>query len=241
MLTVSRGEPVRGVVGRAGARWSTGEWFRVPTSGARIGDRQPGTADDLRKCLAFDAVTACRVLHLQRLARDRPDAPATDFVNEDEVYILYVRLLELQVIRARPPPGRTTIREFAVGVAGLAGFHPRKAQPLPGGRKLWEGYIILKHSLNTYLALKKLTGHDTSDIGYYSGVMTGPRHPGVGDCPAGGDQGPRPHPHRPSHAVHRRRGDRRPCMPVCLPWAASSASALQTATVAGSAQMLQGR
>ena len=59
MLTVSRGEPdpetVRGAVGWYEARWSIGEWFRVPRSGARIGDRQPGTADDLRKCLAFDA------------------------------------------------------------------------------------------------------------------------------------------------------------------------------------------
>ena len=146
MLTVSRGEPdpetVRGAVGRAGARWSTGEWFRVPRSGARIGDRQPGTAADLRKCLAFDVITACRVLHLQRLARDRPDAPATDFVSEDGGCILYVRLPALRAIRARPPPGRTTIGEFAVGVAGFAGFHPRKAQPLPGGRKLWEGYVF---------------------------------------------------------------------------------------------------
>ena len=87
MLTVSRGEPdpetVRGAVGRAGARWSTGEWFRVPTSGARIGDRQPGTADGPRKCLALHAITACRVLHLQRLARDRADAPATDLPSED--------------------------------------------------------------------------------------------------------------------------------------------------------------
>ena len=78
MLTVSRGEPdpetVREVVGWYEARWSIGEWFRVLKSGTRIGDRQPGTDDDLRKCLAFDAITACRVLHLQRLARDRPDA-----------------------------------------------------------------------------------------------------------------------------------------------------------------------
>ena len=73
---------------------------------------------------------------------DRPDAPATDFVSEDGGCILYVRLPALRVIRARPPPGRTTIGEFAVGVAGLAGFHPRKAQPLPGAQKLWEGYVI---------------------------------------------------------------------------------------------------
>ena len=87
---------------------------------------RPRTADDLRKCLAFDAITACRVFDLQRLARDRPDAPATDLVSEDEGCILYVDLLELQVIRARPPPGRTTIGEFVIGVAGLAGFHPPK-------------------------------------------------------------------------------------------------------------------
>ena len=190
MLTVSRGEPdpktVRGAVGRAGARWSTGEWFRVPRSGARIGDRQPGTVDGSRKCLALHAITACRVLHLQRLARDRPDAPATDFVSEAGGCILYVRLPALQVIRARPPPVRTTIREFAVGVAGLAGFHPRKAQPLPGGGGNCGRDTSYRTLAHTYLALKKLTGHDTSDIGYYSGVMTGPGDP---PRPAGGCEG----------------------------------------------------
>ena len=114
----------------------------MPTSGARIGDWQPGTADGLRKCLAFGAVTACRVLDLQRLARDRPDAPATDLPSEAGGCILYVRLLGLRVIRARPPPGRTPGRESVICVAGLAGARPRKALPLPGGRKLWEGYII---------------------------------------------------------------------------------------------------
>ena len=40
-------------------------------------------------------------------------------------------------------------------MAGLAGFHPSKRQPLPGNEKVWQGCVILKHSLMTYLSLKE--------------------------------------------------------------------------------------
>ena len=39
-------------------------WFRTLKSGTRIKDRRLNDADDLRKCLAFDAVTAVHVADL---------------------------------------------------------------------------------------------------------------------------------------------------------------------------------
>ncbi len=50
-------------------RWVIEEYFKVLKSGARIEERRLDHADDLRKCLAFDAITAWRVFDLDRLAR----------------------------------------------------------------------------------------------------------------------------------------------------------------------------
>ena len=44
------------------------------------------------------------------------------------------------------------IRTFVVLVAGLAGFHASKRQPLPGTRKLWQGLKILWYGINTVQA-----------------------------------------------------------------------------------------
>ena len=44
-------------------RWT--EYFKALKSGMGVEDRQFDDADDLRKCLAFDAITACRVFDLQ--------------------------------------------------------------------------------------------------------------------------------------------------------------------------------
>ena len=58
-------------------RWTIEEYFKVLKTGARIEDRRLDHADDLRKCLAFDAVTACHVFDLERRARDKPDTRPT--------------------------------------------------------------------------------------------------------------------------------------------------------------------
>ena len=56
-------------------------------SGKGVEDRQFDDADDLRKCLAFDAVAACRIFDVQRMARDKPNAPAAEVVDEDEIAV----------------------------------------------------------------------------------------------------------------------------------------------------------
>ncbi len=54
-------------------RWKTEYFFRVLTIGTRIESRRPGTADNLRKCFAFDAVTAYRIRGLKLPVRERSD------------------------------------------------------------------------------------------------------------------------------------------------------------------------
>ena len=75
-LTSTAGGPTesraRRIVGWYEARWGIEEFFRVLKSGMHIEDRRLRTADALKKCLVFDAVTAWQVFSLARHARDAP-------------------------------------------------------------------------------------------------------------------------------------------------------------------------
>ncbi len=57
--------------------WTIEEYFRTLKQCTRIEDRQLDEADDLRRCLAFDAVTAWRVFDIQRAARPPSTSAAT--------------------------------------------------------------------------------------------------------------------------------------------------------------------
>ncbi|MDE0578390.1 MAG: IS4 family transposase [bacterium] len=145
------------VVGWYERRWTIEQYFRVLKSGTRIEDRQFDHADDLRKCLAFDVITAVHVFDLERMARDRPNVPANRVVSEDEIAILYVRLMAYGILKARPPPERPPdIRTMVIDIARLAGFHPRNSQPLPGTTMVWKGYVLLREATSTYRALKSM-------------------------------------------------------------------------------------
>ena len=83
------------------------------------GDRED--AADLRRCLAFDAITACRVL--QRMARDRPGAPAAEVADE----IAVLDLADRGMVKSRAPPENLDVRTFVVDAARLASFHSTPA------------------------------------------------------------------------------------------------------------------
>ncbi len=116
-------------------------WFKTLKSGTRITDRRLDAADDLRKCLAFDAVTACHVADITMRARERPETPATDIYPERDVRLLLTLLAfqghrEIFDMTAGMPPD---IRTFVVDRGRLVGAHPTKRQPLPGVKTVWQG------------------------------------------------------------------------------------------------------
>ena len=119
-------------------RWRTGRFFHALKVGTRIGDRRLDEADDPRKCLAFDAITAFRVRNLTFPARERPDDPARMYAGPDEIEVLFALAASLGPTPPRGPPD-PDVGTFVVLTAGLAGFHPSKRQPMPGNRKLWQG------------------------------------------------------------------------------------------------------
>ena len=107
-------------------RWT--EYFKALKWASKTG-RTPTTFES-----ASHAITACRVL--QRMARNKPDAPAAEVADEDEIVVL--DLAERGMVRA--PPENLDVRTFVVDVGRLAGFIHSRRQPLPGTVKIWQGY-----------------------------------------------------------------------------------------------------
>ena len=110
-------------------------------------------ADDLRKCLAFDAATACRVFDIARAARETPDAPGIPGI-----------ALRACDVRPRAPPN-PTIREFTIELARIAGFQASKRQPLPGVMKLWAAWSIFAPQMQLYRTMKAQGMINESTVG----------------------------------------------------------------------------
>ena len=143
-------------------RWRIERFFHALKVGTRIEDRRLDEADDLRKCLAFDAITAFRVWDLSILARERPNDPANRHVTEDDIEALRALASHYGFKVPRGPP-EMTIAGFVVLTGGLAGFHPSKRQPLPGTQKLWEGVKFLSHAVIAIQAMQKWNGKNRKE------------------------------------------------------------------------------
>ncbi|MCY4318441.1 MAG: hypothetical protein OXE76_04460, partial [Alphaproteobacteria bacterium] len=63
-------------------------FFHALKVGTRIEDRRLDEANDLKKCLAFDMITAFRVWDLSLLARERPNDPAERHVTREDITAL---------------------------------------------------------------------------------------------------------------------------------------------------------
>ena len=129
LLLMTEGEPGAGTV--AALRWYELRWrieryFDALKNGNRIKDRRRlDHADDLKTCLAFDAITAFRVRDLALLARERPDDPARQHVAQDDIYTVCFLAEDRGFKVPRGPPDMDS-RTFVVLAAGLAGFQSQQ-------------------------------------------------------------------------------------------------------------------
>ena len=126
--------------------WRIERFFHALKVGTRIEDRRLDEADDLRKCLAFDAITAFRVRDLSILARERPNDPASRHVTEGDIQALCA-LASHHGFKVPQGPPEMTIAGFVVPTGGLAGFHPRSASryPAPGSSGKREVPVSCRH------------------------------------------------------------------------------------------------
>ena len=144
----------RPVVAWYEARWTIEEYFRILKVGTRVEDRKLDHADDLRKCLAFDAVTAWRVMDLERRARDTPHMPALNMFSEHEINVLYVWLKHRRVIprSTRHAPGYPNLRGRPRSPRRIPS---QQAATAPRNQEIWQAWRSHKEGLDAVNAWEK--------------------------------------------------------------------------------------
>ena len=161
-------EAAETIIDHYASRWTIEEYFKTLKQHTRIEDRRLDEAEDLCRCLAFDAIVTCRVFDVQKSRQSRP---ALDFFHIDEFTALYIGMKGYGFRDIRVPPfGDLTIRETAIDVARYAGFIPAKRQPLPGTEKNETRNDILAPSNRLLQSHEK----DVPHIGVNSGIVTAP-------------------------------------------------------------------
>jgi hypothetical protein len=131
-------------------RWGIELLHRILKSGCRIKDRLIDDIESLKKCLALDLIVAWRVHLLMKVSRETPDAPCTDFLEDDEWKVLHAF-----VHKESPPPIAPSIRTVVRNIARIGGFLGRKGDGEPGMITIWRGITRL-HSLVAGAALAHL-------------------------------------------------------------------------------------
>ena len=130
------------------ARWTIEEYFKALKTGCAYEARQLETLDGLLKALALFIPLAWRMLLLRSAARDTPDAPVGDLLDEDEL-----RLLKKLSVRVKLPD-KPTLEQALYAIAGLGG-HLKRNGP-PGWQSLIAGYRELRTAMIGYLAARAM-------------------------------------------------------------------------------------
>ena len=144
------------VLGWYRLRWTIETWFRTLKTGTRIKDRRLDSADDLRKCLAFDAVTAVHVADTPSSPGSAPRPPRPRRSRR--------RTWTCFTLCFAGPPGRRQdarrqdIRAVVIDLGRLVGSHPNPRQPLPGARKVWQGLERLNWAIQDDASRREKTG-----------------------------------------------------------------------------------
>lgn len=135
------------MVGYYARRWVIERLHFTLKSGLRAERLQIDDAVSLKHALAVYYVVAWRLLHLTYLARERPDAPASEAFEADE----------LTVLAAATKREVATVWEAVLAVAELGGWERYRTAPPPGVKSLWVGWITLRGMVRGYqLALASL-------------------------------------------------------------------------------------
>ena len=155
-------------------------------SGTRVKDRRLDSADDLRMCLAFDAITAVHVADLAVVARVRLSTPATEAFPEEDFDLLHAVLVSQghrDVVR-KPAGPAPDILAVVIDLGRLVGSHPSPRRPLPE-TKVWQGL----ERLNWAIQMRDAIGERKREKRrrYKNGPL---KNPGRRTRPEGSDSSP---------------------------------------------------
>jgi len=137
------------VVRKSTCRWPIEEVHLVLKSGCKVEDHRLETWDGLEKAVTVNAAVAARIVALRDLARETPEAPATEVLSTDEVEVLVCHF------GTGMKPSELTIGQAVLWIGRLGGHLNRKRDGMPGVRTLWRGLHNLTWLVAGFQASKR--------------------------------------------------------------------------------------
>lgn len=113
-------------------RWVIEEYFKALKTGCIYEKRELESREALLKSLALFAPVACRLLWLRSRAREKPDSPASEVLDADEIDAL-------RKLARRPLPDHPTAHDVLMAIAQIGGHLKRNGQP---------GWLTLRRGLD---------------------------------------------------------------------------------------------
>jgi hypothetical protein len=136
-------------------RWSIEEFFRTWKSGVcGVESMQLRSFSAMTKWATILAVAATRAMFLAEIAREKPDAPATEAFTEDDLEALIV-LRKPKGVELGDP---ITIRQAVRWVADLGGYVGNKNSGAPGKITIGRGLLDLEVAVLAIAAYKNSKG-----------------------------------------------------------------------------------
>ncbi len=132
-------------------RWRVEDMHLVLKSGCAIEKLQLETADRLAKAVVLYSSIAVRIVQLRDWAREAPEAPCTELLQEGEWRALWTAIHKQAPASEQPVP---TIRQAVLWIGRLGGHLNRKRDGLPGVRTLWRGWRDLMMLAEQYVVLR---------------------------------------------------------------------------------------
>lgn len=126
-------------------RWGIEEWHRTLKSVCKVEQREFKTARHLERVLAFDLISAWRILALLKLGRVLPQVPAALIYTPEEI-----ELLTHSQKKSSHPIAELTLQEANRLTAKLAGWWGRRGDGEPGAETLALGLRRLQDMVLGY-------------------------------------------------------------------------------------------
>lgn len=127
-------------------------WHKTLKSGFKVEACRLGTVDRMKIHLALCSVLAVRLMNITYLARQTPEAPATQIFSAAELEALHLLTQADAPLPKEPPTMRQAVRQ----VARLGGHLGRKCDGEPGMTAMWRGWLQLHVALRVLRAARKL-------------------------------------------------------------------------------------
>jgi hypothetical protein len=139
-------------------RFGIETWHKTLKSGFKVEDCRLGTVARLKNHLALCSVLSTRLMNITYLARQTPEAPATEAFAVEELEALHLLTQKDTPLPKEPP----TMREAVRMVARLGGHLGRKCDGEPGMTTMWRGWLQMEVAVRAIRAARKADAANSS-------------------------------------------------------------------------------